>query len=204
MSNKPTLYYVYDPMCSWCWGFKPTWNRIEEQLKDKVDIQYVVGGLAADSDEPMPMLMRDQIASYWKKIENLLGTQFNYDFWTANTPRRSTYPSCRAMLIARGEGREKAMLNAVQTAYYLQAKNPSDVSVLADCAESIGLDKTAFLDAIESQETQSALVDELQFARSIGGNSFPSLFLQTESGVRELAVDYQQSQITVDWVNELV
>jgi putative protein-disulfide isomerase len=30
--TKPTLYYVYDPMCSWCWGYKPVWLQIKEAV----------------------------------------------------------------------------------------------------------------------------------------------------------------------------
>ncbi|GAM76629.1 thioredoxin [Vibrio ishigakensis] len=52
--------------------------------------------LAPDSDEPMPMEMRAAIESYWERISGLLGTEFNHDFWRNNTPRRSTYPACRA------------------------------------------------------------------------------------------------------------
>ncbi|MCP4060185.1 MAG: DsbA family protein, partial [Pseudoalteromonas sp.] len=23
--TQTKLIYVHDPMCSWCWGYKPTW-----------------------------------------------------------------------------------------------------------------------------------------------------------------------------------
>ncbi|MDF4306582.1 DsbA family protein, partial [Vibrio parahaemolyticus] len=23
------LYYVHDPMCSWCWGYKPTIEKLK-------------------------------------------------------------------------------------------------------------------------------------------------------------------------------
>ncbi|MBE8572891.1 DsbA family protein, partial [Vibrio sp. OPT46] len=26
------LYYVHDPMCSWCWGYKPTLDKLKQQL----------------------------------------------------------------------------------------------------------------------------------------------------------------------------
>ena len=80
------LYYVYDPMCSWCWGYKPVWDKIQQALRDKIDIELLVGGLAPDSDVAMPQEMQQQIAAYWKKIENYLGTPFNYDFWTKMCP----------------------------------------------------------------------------------------------------------------------
>ncbi|OBT13857.1 thioredoxin [Vibrio sp. UCD-FRSSP16_10] len=190
------LYYVYDPMCAWCWGYKPTWQQIEASFQDKLDIVYVVGGLAPDSDIAMPGQMQAQIASYWNKITSLLGTEFNHDFWSMNTPRRSTYPSCRAMLAARRQGRELQMLTAVQHAYYLQAKNPSDMSVLVALADDIGLDVAKFCSDIESNEINEALISEISFARSIGGNSFPSLFVVGQDSVTPIAIDYKDAKLT--------
>ncbi|MCG9750048.1 DsbA family protein [Vibrio brasiliensis] len=204
MSTSNKLYYVFDPMCSWCWGYKPVWQKITQALQDKIDIQYVVGGLAPDSDQPMPEEMQQQIASYWKKIEDFLGTEFNYDFWSQNTPRRSTYPSCRAVMAARKQGAEQPMLAAIQNAYYLQARNPSDNDVLIDLANDIGLDVARFEADLLSEELNQQFMQELEFARSIGGNSFPSLFVATEQGIVELQVDYQSAETTIDQVEQIL
>ncbi|MDC5842062.1 DsbA family protein [Vibrio europaeus] len=198
------LYYVYDPMCSWCWGYKPVWQQICQILEGKIDIQYVVGGLAPDSDQPMPKEMQQQIASYWKRIEDFLGTQFNYDFWNKNIPRRSTYPACRAVLAARKQSAEKQMLTAIQTAYYLEARNPSDTDVLIDLADSIGLDLERFESDFGSVTLNEEFMRELDFARSIGGISFPSLFVQTVEGLVELQVDYQSAQTTISQIEQLI
>nr|WP_211318319.1 DsbA family protein [Photobacterium sanctipauli] len=202
--EKPTLYYVYDPMCSWCWGYKPIWKQVEERLSEKVEIQYVLGGLAPDSDVPMPEAMQHQITAYWQKIENYLGTSFNYDFWQQNTPRRSTYPACRAIIAAREQGAEKPMLDEIQHAYYLDAKNPSDNPILLGLAESIGLDMTKFESDFLSDECHQHLLSEIGFARSIGGNSFPSLFVVSSQRVTEIQVNYEDGEDTVSKVLKLV
>ena len=61
-----TLFYCYDPMCSWCWGFRPTWTALQKALAKRIDredltIQPMLGGLAPDSDVPMPMEMRQKL-----------------------------------------------------------------------------------------------------------------------------------------------
>ncbi|NVD08943.1 DsbA family protein [Vibrio sp. JPW-9-11-11] len=201
-TNK--LYYVYDPMCSWCWGYKPVWQQIQNSLSEKIDIHYLLGGLAPDSDVAMPDEMQKQIAAYWKKIEDYLGTAFNYDFWTQNTPRRSTYPACRAILAARKQGAEFAMLDAIQQAYYLQARNPSDADVLLNLAQQTGLDTQQFEHDFTSADLNQSLLDEIAFARRIGGNSFPSLFVQTAQGCVELPVDYQSATRTIKQVEALI
>lgn len=202
-SSKPKLYYVYDPMCSWCWGYKPIWKEISEAISDEVEIIYVVGGLAPDSDVPMPEIMQQQIKAYWKKIEGYLGTQFNYDFWVKNTPRRSTYPACRALLAARYQGAELAMLNAIQEAYYLNAQNPSDNEVLLNLGQTIGLDMARFKADFLSQQTHQRLLDEITFARSIGGSSFPSLLIETAGRVFQLPIDYQNAETTIGQIRKI-
>lgn len=203
MANNK-LYYVYDPMCSWCWGYKPVWQQICQILEGKIEIQYVVGGLAPDSDQPMPKEMQQQIAAYWHKIEDYLGTQFNHDFWSKNVPKRSTYPACRAALAARKQGAEKQMVTAIQTAYYLEARNPSESDVLIDLADSIGLEIERFVSDFGSVTLNDEFMRELDFARSIGGNSFPSLFVETPEGLVELQVDYQSAQNTIGQIEQLI
>ena len=201
LPSEATLIYVHDPMCSWCWGFSPTWQNIRETLEqqyqpEQLSIRYVAGGLAPDSNEPMPAEMAQAISGYWKQIEQKLGTPFNYDFWTKNTPRRSTYPACRAVIAAReigGVQKEAAMIGAIQRAYYLNAKNPSDVGTLIDCAEQIGLDKYEFEGLVQSPECAALLQHEINYARSIGGNSFPSLFLEYNQQIEALPLDYKNA-----------
>ena len=63
----------------------------------------------------------------WIKIQkNVPGTEFNYDFWTLNEPRRSTYLSCRAVIAAKKQHPdfEILMIERIQKAYYLNAQNP--------------------------------------------------------------------------------
>ena len=199
--TQTSLFYVYDPMCSWCWGYQPTLENITEVLETKkIPWTKVLGGLAPDTQEPMPLELRSSIQGYWREIEALLGTSFNHDFWTKNTPRRSTYPACRAILIARRHGLEDEMNRAIQHAYYLNAENPSLTSVLCSLAEKLGLNPEEFAVELEGKETKEALLKEIRFARSIGGNRFPSWILKQGESFRSLSFDYKNPAPLVDEV----
>ena len=105
---KNTLYYVLDPMCSWCWGFRPVFEsllvHLSKNLPDQINVQYVMGGLAPDSDQPMPEETCLYIQKQWSAVETTLGAKFNWDFWSECQPRRSTYPACRAVIAAGTTG----------------------------------------------------------------------------------------------------
>ncbi|RZF90521.1 DsbA family protein [Pseudoalteromonas sp. CO302Y] len=198
------LIYVYDPMCSWCWGYRETWLKLKEALGDKLAIEYKVGGLAPDSDEPMPKDMQQFLQQTWQRIEQQLGTKFNHDFWLKTQPRRSTYPACRAVLVARQYNKELEMLYAIQKAYYLNAQNPSDISTLANLAEQIGLAKNTFITEIQSEKINSLLMNEINEVRSLPVQGFPSLVIENKGTYYAVPVNYQDWQSTYQQVMQLV
>ncbi|WOC28597.1 DsbA family protein [Pseudoalteromonas sp. N1230-9] len=190
------LIYVYDPMCSWCWGYRETWLKLKEALGDKLAIEYKVGGLAPDSDEPMPEDMQQFLQQTWQRIEQQLGTKFNHNFWLNTQPRRSTYPACRAVLVARQYNKELEMLYAIQKAYYLNAQNPSDISTLANLAEQIGLAKNTFITEIQSEKINTLLMNEINEVRSLPVQGFPSLVIENKGNYYAVPVNYQDWQST--------
>lgn len=204
-TDKPTFYYVYDPMCSWCWGYAPTWLSLKTELeKAGIKVEYRLGGLASDSDEPMPRQMRDFLRQTWQQIHTQLGTEFNFDFWHLCNPRRSTYPACRAALIARSSGLEQAMVQGIQHAYYLEAKNPSDMETLVGIAASVGLDAAWFTEQMLDEKLNQRLMEEIAGVRQLPIQGFPSLVLEHKGLLTPIALDYREWQLTFRAVTDRI
>ena len=188
-----TLYYIHDPMCSWCYAFDSSLTALQKELPDFIRIKKIVGGLAPDTTNPMPVELQQKIQETWRRIEQTVpNMQFNYDFWIINTPVRSTYPACRAVLAARQQGAdfEDKMIGAIQTAYYQKAKNPSLESTLLECALEVGLDANRFADDLTSNEIEEVLQNEIRKARKLGVISYPSLLLEHNGRLFPVTVDY--------------
>lgn len=194
--NTPILYYVHDPMCSWCWGFVPVWQQVREELERwPLQVEYLLGGLAPDSDVPMPEEMRQMLQGAWQRIQqHIPGTRFNFDFWTECQPRRSTWPACRAVLAAASQEKEKEMILAIQQAYYLRAMNPSDDSTLIQLAGELGLDVERFTAELNTDATRQRLEQQMQQAQAMPINGFPSLVLKTQQGYQPLPLDYNSAE----------
>ena len=187
------LYYLHDPMCSWCWGFAPTWNKVKEALEDKVKVTYLLGGLALDNDEDMTLQTQNYVQSNWRRIEEKIpGTKFNYDFWIKCKPRRSTYPACRAVIAARIQSPEfeVPMISAIQKCYYLDAQNPSDELVLVTLAEELGLDAKKFILDLRSEKVSKTLLAEISLAKTKGMSRMPSLSLQNGGELKAITIDF--------------
>jgi len=199
-----TLYYFHDPMCSWCWGYRPTARKLFSRLPAGVKHMNVVGGLAPDSDEPMPVEQQKAVAGYWRRIESMLGTRFNHDFWTHCEPRRSTYPACRAVIAASRQGCEEEMTYAIQKAYYLQARNPSDISTLEELASELGLDEDNFASDIRSADVETEFQRQIAFTRRAQVSGFPSLALDVGGAMNALTLDYKNFETTLSEITQLL
>ena len=187
------LFYIHDPMCSWCYGFAPVLTDLLSRLPDDLTFTRLLGGLAPDSDQAMPDALQARLQDTWRRIEDRIpGTRFNFDFWRECSPRRSTWPACRAVIVTRelNPMLEQAMIEAIQRAYYRQARNPSDTDTLTGLAEEMGLDGDRFRARLHAPETRAALQEEIAASRRIGADSFPSLRLQLGDAIRPVTVDY--------------
>ena len=205
MTEKPILYYVHDPMCSWCWAFQKVWPTILSTFEDSIDVQYLAGGLAPDSNEPMPQEMQNTIASYWENIQRKVpGTEFNFGFWQQCQPRRSTYPACRAVLAIKqiDNTKEHLMINAIQQAYYLKAENPSDTETLVNCAKRIDVEEKSFKNALTSKTVNNLFLKQMSLARSMQANGFPSLILNIDKTILPIYIDYNNAGVMVDQIKQ--
>ena len=50
-----TLFYVHDPICSWCYAFDFSLTALQKKLPDFIRIKKIIGGLAPDTTQPMPV-----------------------------------------------------------------------------------------------------------------------------------------------------
>jgi len=203
--SKAILYYVHDPMCSWCWGFSKTLTALLENLPIEVETKRLLGGLAADSDVAMSSNMKEKIKGNWSRIEDTIsGVKFNYDFWEKNTPRRSTYPACRAVIAARqqGEQYDVSMTREIQKAYYQEARNPSDNSTLIELANNLGLSIDTFKIDLVSEETQKQLIEEITMARELYAESYPNLVLKVGNKTQLISINYNDSKVMLDKIEK--
>ncbi len=194
-------------MCSWCWGFEPVRKALFGSLPPDLEVKPILGGLAPDSEQPMPESMQLMLQQTWEKIQKTIpNTEFNFEFWENCQPRRSTYPSNRAVIAARKQGAEfeERMILRIQQGYYLEAKNPSDRNVLIEFARDIELDVIKFEADLDSQEVQNKLINEIRLCRELGMNSFPSLAIQINQVITPIAIDYLNEKNMLKEIEKLL
>ncbi|RQW65200.1 DsbA family protein [Vibrio viridaestus] len=183
-------------MCAWCFAFQPELEQFLEQ-HPTAEVDWIMGGLAPDNDAPMDDNLKQTISSYWHQIEKVSNVTFNHRYWELNTPYRSTYQACRAVISAEdmAASSSEKMVKAIQSAYYLEAKNPSLNQTLIDCAKSLDLSESEFAIKLKSKEIEQQLQDHLNLAGHLQVSGFPALFYVSESNqAYPLALGYCKSE----------
>jgi putative protein-disulfide isomerase len=94
------------------------------------------------------------------------------------------------------------MIEAIQTAYYLQAQNPSNDSTLISLAVNLGLDEAIFSEDLNAQSTQKELQADIQLSQSIGAQGFPSMILERNGRYQLVPLDYNKAQPALDFIRQ--
>ncbi len=148
---------------------------------------------------------RRYVRAAWKAVEQTSGVRFNWDFWEACEPSRSTYPACRAVLTAEAlqAGKGAVLFDRIQEAYYTQARNPSDLEELVLLGQDAGLDGDDFRRAMASPEIEALLQADFGLRRELGVHAFPTLVLDTGSERHVLTSGYSDAEQVLGRLAEL-
>src|SRR5690606_25884195 len=78
------------------------------------------------------------------------------------------------------------MFKAIQSAFYAGGHDVTRGKVLADLAGSLGIDRTKFLAAFDSDEARARTQAHFRQTRVAGVRGFPALILQQDTQLRPL------------------
>ncbi len=100
-------------------------------------------------------------------------------------------PALTGAKYAEAQGQGEAYHDAVFRAYWLHAQAIDQPEVLGDIAESLGLDRQAFLAALEEQHYTSEVEQDVEQAAAYGLNGVPAIVYEQRylvSGAQPTAV----------------
>lgn len=154
--SQTELLYIADPMCSWCWGFAPVIDALRAEYGERLKFALVLGGLRPGTTEPMNEEMKNFVLHHWEEVNKATGQPFKFKFDLSEDFCYDTEPSARATVAVRRMQPEDVFdyLKRVQAAFYTENRDVTDTAVLAELAEAQGLDRQAFVEVFEAQDTK--------------------------------------------------
>lgn len=201
-TEKPTLIYVGDPMCSWCYGISGELESALDQLGDRVDVEVVTGGLRAGGGDQWNEAFTSFLRSHWQEVSHASGQPFSYDLLDLPLFNYDTEPACRSVVVVRDMHPEKevAFFKAVQKGFYVKNKDPKQVDFYADICHEMDIDFAAFKKSFTSDEYKVKVTGDFQRARALGVSSFPTLLIKSGENIKVLGRGYMKSEAIVSAV----
>ena len=189
--NQPkktiNLYYVTDPICSHCWAIEPVLRRFKEQYGHYFNFHTVMGGLLEKwHDGPIDpangIYKPADVAGHWREVGEHSRMPIDGSLMIDN-PVQSSYPSSRVFkVIQKHHGDEHAytFLRRAREALFAFNQNISDIVVLIDIVNNLGLNGDVILHEAELPSGQDLLNEDFALARDLGARGFPTLILVNE------------------------
>ena len=183
----PTLHYIFDPLCGWCYGAAP----LVEAARGipGLTVEPHGGGMMTDGNrQPVTDALRRYVMPHDERIAGLTGQPFGKDYFDGllrdSGAVFDSAPPTTAILAAQAvAGRGLDLLRRIQRAHYVEGRRIADPAVLKALAVDIGLDADAFESAYaaaEGAETAAHIAASRKLLAQVGGAGFPTLALERD------------------------
>lgn len=181
------LYYVTDPICSHCWTIEPTLRRFIEQYGHYFNVNTVMGGLLEKwHDGPIDpangIFKPADVAPHWREVGQFSRMPIDGTLIIDN-PVQSSYPASRIFKIIQKNHSNKIAvqyLRRAREALFVFNKNISDLEVLKDIVNSIGLNGESIINEAEQPIGQQLLNEDFSLVRKLSVRGFPTIVLMNE------------------------
>ncbi|MDQ7774909.1 MAG: DsbA family protein [Paracoccus aminovorans] len=179
---QPTVTYLFDPLCGWCYGATPMIARLRAAgvALDALPTGLFAGdgkrrmppgfaGHAWESDQRIARLSGQPFSQAYR--QNVLGVpDAGFDLLNAN---------CAIAAAGADVDDRLAALRAIQAARYVQGRDITDAATLAEVLREAGLAQAAQRlsgpDPALAQETEALVARGAALFRSLGADGVPAL-----------------------------
>lgn len=191
--REKILWYIADPMCSWCWGFMPVIETIRHEYGGRLKVELLLGGLRPGTKDPMSSTQREEILRHWRTVQRTTGQPFHFEGAMPEGFIYDTEPASRGV-VAVSIINAKVIFpffKAVQSAFYVEQLDVTSAVMLMQLAANTGLDAQRFLEVFESDTAKKRTLDHFNKARQWGVHGFPAVVMQNAAGYSPLATGYR-------------
>lgn len=178
------IYYVYDVLCGWCYGFSPVIQKFAAEHQDELTFEVISGGMVT-GDRIGPI---GEVAGYigeaYKDVERATGVEFGEDFLGGTladgTAIFTSVPPALAMRVFKHMQPQRALDFAarMQKAIYYDGMAPKDKQGYGQLASEFGLDPQSFVLQMDDATTLMTAQAEFKLTQQWGINGFPTLLLE--------------------------
>ncbi|EIE03240.1 DSBA-like thioredoxin domain protein [Leptospira licerasiae serovar Varillal str. VAR 010] len=176
--TKHSILYVADPVCAWCYGFSPVFEKIREKYSDKIEFTLVLGGLKYGPEaENFTEEVTEKLKYLWKEVERISKRNFHYDILQDRNIRYDSEPGSRAVITAQriNPSLSFSFLDKLLESFHSKGKDPSSFETYAEIASELSFPLDEFKELYYREETLLETRNDFNYGYILGVTGFPCL-----------------------------
>lgn len=194
--ERPVIYYIYDVLCSWCYGFSANMHQFYENHKDEIDFRVMSGGMVLGQNEGPIGDLAPEIKASFSRMEEMTGRPIGEPFkemLEKGEAKLSSLPGALAMAAFRTYQPDNAIAFAkrMQEAIYQEGLPPAEAKTFGHCAEDFGMNSTDFMKLMVDKERLELVRTEFEVVKKWGITGFPAMVYQEKDKAYLIARGYQ-------------
>ncbi len=193
MTQTVKLDIMSDPICPWCYIGK---THLDKALAEIPNHPLVIEWHPFQLNPDMPDAGMDRreylerkfggkdgaVRAYAPVVEHAENAGLKIDFeGMKRTP--NTLDAHRLIHWAGIEGKQNAVVDALFNAYFVEARDIGDREVLADIADSVGMDAAVVMKLLQSESDREDIRTRDSHSREMGVNSVPTFIVANQHAV---------------------
>ena len=173
----PTLKFVVDPMCPWCWAMA---LHIEATLKNfdgRVAFDLAVGGINIRTMKALRKSGLKRLQALWRRVTAVTGQHFSH-----RLPAEMIYNSqlpCLAVEAMRTLMRAPpfAYLHYLQRLLFVDGVNINNLDVVLEACDELGADPDRLVALMDREPVKERTRRQIHTARSYRASALPSVLV---------------------------
>ncbi|MBU2869405.1 DsbA family protein [Colwellia sp. E2M01] len=173
MTKPLVIDYYSDVLCVWAWIAQRRIDELNEKLGDKIEFRYHYVDIFGDASHKIPNQWRDKdgFLGFAKHVQEssapYVDAPTNSELWKTVQPKSSANPHLvlKGIAITLGENISAEMALLFRQAFFIEAKDISQLNVLFALIESAGHNVAAVKEALNDGSAIGALMADYQQAK---------------------------------------
>lgn len=194
---KPTIVYIFDPICGWCYTFNPVIEKLHAKFKHKADFVIVNGGMIVDHKARPISDMSEFILAGYEDMQNLTGVKFGAPYIQMVEEGKELLDSEKPALAMTAfqtlhPNKSLEFARKLQESHFLYGKSFNNDSTYTHLAKYFDLNPVEFLQAMNLDSTKTATRNDFKKVEEAGINGFPTLLIKMNGQVQAITHGFEK------------
>jgi putative protein-disulfide isomerase len=208
--QKPTLFYIYDALCGWCFGFAPVMQKLYTEFHDQFQFEVVNGGMVT-GDRVGPI---SNMAAYIKRsvprVEEVSGVTFGEPYvngiLNSETYSSNSLPPAIALKILQEQASDQQikLAHEIQQLHYVQGLDLNEAETYFPLCCEIGLPEEVFRLKFQQKKYREQAHSDFELAKNWVITGFPAVVVEHEEKLYLLTQGFQEFEPLAEMLRKIL